>query len=66
LEVHVIVRTLVGALALLLGVASVLLLLEGFSEQHGPGGYILLVTAGAACLMVAVALLLGLLLIHRA
>ena len=49
-------RVLLGTLALLLGTASVLLLLEVLSERHSPGGYILLVAAGAACLLAALAL----------
>jgi hypothetical protein len=57
----VIVRAVVGTVALLLGTASEALLLETISERHSPGAYILLVTAGAACLIVSLALLLGLL-----
>jgi hypothetical protein len=59
-----IVRVLVGTLAVLLGTASVLLLREGLSEPHSPGGYVLLVTAGATCLIVAFTLLLGVFLMH--
>jgi hypothetical protein len=59
-----IVRVLLGTLAVLLGTTSVLLLREGLSEQHSPGGYILLVTTGAICLIVAFTLLLGVFLMH--
>jgi hypothetical protein len=52
-----IVRALLGTLALLLGTATLLLLLELLSERHSPGGYILLVTIDAACFVAALALL---------
>jgi hypothetical protein len=58
-------RFLVGTFAVLLGTISLLFLREALSELHSPGGYILLVTAGATGLFIALTLLLGLLLTGR-
>jgi len=58
-------RFVVRTFAVLLGTMSLLFLREGLSESHSPGGYILLVTAGATGLIIALTLLLGLLLMGR-